>query len=90
MACLTPTRIAELQADLAAVNTSLTKARATYNELLDTKNKSYGYNSGEGEQRATRRDISELEKTITNLIAQRDSINKQLNCNGLVNTRTRR
>lgn len=84
-------RRTRLQTQLTNVQTALTNLWETYTELTTKMNKAYSFNSGDGgEQRTTRRDLSEIQKEIRELEATEAHLINELSCMGLVTSRLRR
>jgi len=90
MSCLSSYRQAVLLDRLAKKDAQLTKAYSTLDALLDESIEEYRFDSSEASQRAKRRKLSELEKSIYILERQIDSIVRKLNCQDLINLTLRR
>lgn len=76
-------RTATLTARRAILVTQLAAANAAYTDGL-SKLKQYAFESADGKQAATRRDLDELEKQISKLEAKIDAIDVRLNGGGIV------
>lgn len=83
-------RRGRLQAQLARVQAALTALYDTQLELSSSTAKSYMFESGEGSQRTTRRDLKEIQDNIDRLEAKERSLINDLFNMGLVNIRLRR
>ncbi len=83
------TRKARLQAQLVKVQAQLS---ALYDSMAENaaQNKSYKFDSGEGSQSITRRDLKEILDAIARLEATESHIINELNNMGLVNINVRR
>ena len=85
MACISSSRRAKLLERLEKKYEQLAKADAAYDLLLEKGDiKSYTFDSGDGRQSATRRDLEELRKTIENLEKQISALERKLNGTGIV------
>lgn len=82
-------RKARLQAQLVKVQAQLS---ALYDSMTENaaQNKSYKFDSGEGSQSVTRRDLKEILDSIARLEATESHIINELNNMGLVNVNLRR
>jgi len=84
------TRKARLQTQLTRVQSQL---QNLYDSFLDVSTdgiKSYTFDSGEGSQKTTRRDFSEIQNQIDLLEAKERYLINELNNMGLVSIRLRR
>ena len=84
------TRKARILAKLTKVQAALDAANDSYLELLSTQNQSYGFDSGEGSHRATRKDTQKLLDEIDRLEAKERSLLNDFYNTGLVSVRLRR
>lgn len=83
--------ITRLQARLVIKEAQLALADTSYTALLAQKNSAYWFDSGEGEQRATRVKLSELKKQIDDLESEIDQIYRKLSgCPGISSMNLRR
>lgn len=89
MSCLTTARRAELNAELALIEASLTAARAAQLANYD-KPASYRLDTGEGSQQVKSRTVGELRDEIRFLQGEKRNIDGKLNGRGLTFGRIRR
>lgn len=79
-----------LQAQLSTVQTQLENLYSSFTDISSTTVKSYAFDSGEGSQRTTRRDLSEIQDQIDRLEARERWLINELSSIGLVSVRLRR
>jgi tetrahydromethanopterin S-methyltransferase subunit B len=82
LACnnLSSTRVAELEAQLTKLESSLEKAYTAYDSALETGGvKSFKFDSGEASQWAQYHSLSDISDQIDRIEARIDYINRKLN-----------
>jgi len=84
------TRKLRLRTQLARIQATLENLYANYLSLSTTENKSYAFDSGEGSQKTTRRDLSSIQTQIDQLEATESRIINELSNMGLISIRLRR
>jgi hypothetical protein len=90
MTCLSAAERAAIEAEIEQKQAQLVLANETYSKLLVKVNKEYKFNSNEGQQWATKRDLKELENTIEWLERSIDSLMRRIRGQSLVNMNLRR
>ena len=86
----TTTKKTMIQNQLAKVQAALANLYETQLSLSTTENQSYAFDSGEGNQRATRRSFKDIQDQIDSLEAKERSLVNELYSMGLVSIRLRR
>lgn len=84
------TRKERIQAALTKVQAAIAALYDSYTELSATENKAYSFDSGEGSQRATRRDTDKILDEIERLEAKERSLINDLYGMGIISVRLRR
>lgn len=84
------TRKARIQAQLTAVQASLTNLYSTLIALSTSENQSYAFDSGEGSQRTTKRNLTDVQDQIDRLEAKERHLINELYNMGIVSVKVRR
>lgn len=90
MSCLSPTRRAELQAELLDLQEDLVDLKAAYKASLKGGIKSYKFDSGEGSQAVVYGDSDNIKDQMDDVKAEINSINMKLRGTNLMNMNVRR
>lgn len=90
MSCLSPARIAQIKARIAAKQLQLTAADALLDELLKNPYQMSRFDSGEGSQQSSQKRLIDVQKTISTLESEINRLEAKLARKGIVNMNMRR
>jgi hypothetical protein len=79
-----------IQARLTVVQSQITKLETVLDEMSATGAVSYSFDSGEGQQRTTRRSLKEINDLLSQLYARESSLINDLYNMGIVAVKLRR
>ena len=79
MTCLTSTQKAVIEAKIVKLNTLIDAAEtALLGSITNSEVEEYRFDSGDGSQKAVRRDPNQIEKLIQNLTSRRDRLIREI------------
>ena len=79
MTCLTSTQKAVIEAEIVKLNTLIDAAEtALLASITNSEVEEYRFDSGDGSQKAIRRDPNQIEKLIQNLTSRRDRLIREI------------
>jgi hypothetical protein len=91
MGCLSPSQIAGIKAEISILDEQITAAQAAYlSSLGNAEIETYRFDSGDGSQRADRRNPATIRKEIEALKSSRARLSRELNGTSNVNMNLRR